>query len=343
MEHNPFTDDTFLARWLAGELTPDELETLQQREDYAALAEIIEELKGLEAPEFPSDLVWQKLQEKFAGGKNSAQGSERDADRPSPRVTKEGSPRNPEPETRNQKPLLRRLTPWKYVTAIAAAVALILAALWWLQGGEYPVAETVVTQAGEQEKVELPDGSTVTLNALSSLGYSSEKWPSNRYVVLEGEGYFKAKKGRHFTVQTKQGQVQIVGTIFNVYARDAELEVKCTQGTVQVINPEATERVLLKKGEQVSVLNGRMQKRRGLAFYPAWYKGESTFREAPLQKVLDEMGRQYGLVVLADSMGERSFSGKFVHKNLSKALKMVCGPMQLEYTLTGDTLRVALK
>jgi ferric-dicitrate binding protein FerR (iron transport regulator) len=231
----------------------------------------------------------------------------------------------------------------KWLAGIAAATALILAVLWWMNSDEYPVEETFATLAGEQKQVELPDGSTVTLNALSTLGYSSEKWSSKRYVVLDGEGYFKAKKGRRFIVHTQQGQVEIAGTIFNVYARDMELEVKCAEGKVQVISPEGTERVLLKSGEQVSVINGRMQKRRGINFYPAWYKGESAFREAPLQKVLDEIGRQYGLTVLADSTGERSFSGKFVHKDLNKALKMVCDPMRLEYTLTGDTLRVAPK
>ncbi|MFQ5448379.1 MAG: FecR family protein [Saprospiraceae bacterium] len=316
---NPFKDETLLARWLAGELTPDELETLRQREDFADFVEIIEGLKGLEAPRFSEELLWQKLQEKLSLGKT------------------------PKPETRDQNAVRRHLTPWKYVAGIAAAVALVLAALWWLQGDGYPVEETIATQAGEQKKVDLPDGSTVTLNALSTLGYAAKKWPSKRYVVLDGEGYFQAKKGRRFTVHTRQGEVRVVGTAFNVYARGVELEVKCTRGKVQVINPEGTERVLLKRGEQVSVVNGRMQKRKGVNFYPAWYKGESTFRETPLQKVLDEMGRQYGLIVLADSIGTRSFSGKFVHKDLNKALKMVCGPMRLKYSLTGDTLRIAPK
>ncbi len=326
---NPFQDDTFLARWLAGELTPEEQESFLQRKDYGDFSEIIEELKKMQPPGFSEEHLWQKLREKLAAGKQE------------PASGPQSSVRSPQPENRKQKPLFRRMTPWKYVAGIAATVALVLAALWWLRSDEFPIEESVATKAGEKKKVELPDGSTVTLNALSSLGYSTEKWKSKRYVVLDGEGYFQAKKGRRFTVHTRQGDVRVVGTIFNVYARGEELEVKCTQGKVQVINPEGTERVLIKKGEQVTVLNGHMLKRRRLAFYPSWYKGESTFREAPLQKVLDEMGRQYGLVVLADSIGRRSFSGKFVHEDLKKALKMVCSPMRLDYTLTGDTLRIA--
>jgi transmembrane sensor len=159
-------------------------------------------------------------------------------------------------------------------------------------------------------------------------------------VVLEGEAYFKAKKGKTFTVRSEQGKVEIVGTVFNVYARGEELEVKCAEGKVQVINPDETERVLLKKGEQVSVLRGRMQDRKGLSSYPNWFKGESAFRSAPLGRVFDEMERQYGVTVLVDSLGERTFSGKFVHKDLKKAVKMVCDPMKLKCEVRGDTIFV---
>ena len=132
--------------------------------------------------------------------------------------------------------------------------------------------------------------------------------------------------------------MQVVGTIFNVYARGEELEVKCAEGKVQVINPEGTERVLLKKGEQVTVLRGRMQQRQGLSFYPNWFKGESTFRSASLERVFGEMERQYGVKVLADSLGERTFSGKFVNNDLKKAVKMVCDPMKLNCEVRGDTV-----
>ena len=97
---------------------------------------------------------------------------------------------------------------------------------------------------------------------------------------------------------------------------------------------------MLKKKEQVSVIRGRMQKRQGLAFYPTWQKGESSFKNAPVNKVLTDLKAQYGLVILADSLGQRSFSGKFVHGDLQKAVKMVCQPLQLNCTLSGDTLRI---
>ncbi len=365
----PNGDDTLLARWLAGDLTPEDLEALRNLEGYPDYVEMLHALEGMEMAEYSPTLAWQKLQpilekEKVEKEVDSGQLDDHREDIP---MTKE-SGRQPVPadaETNVELPepavivpqteakIIEITQPSAVPTspnlrysifnrkwlAIAAAVLLGVVGIWWIAGGPGE-DQSIATKAGEQREVKLPDGSTATLNALSSLDFSPKTWTDDRYVVLEGEAYFKAKKGKTFTVRTEQGTVEVVGTVFNVYARGEELEVKCAEGRVQVINPDETERVLLKKGEQVTVLRGQMQKRQGLAFYPNWFKGESAFRSAPLERVFGEMERQYGVLVLADSLGERSFSGKFVHKDLKKALKMVCDPMKLKYEVRGDTVRV---
>jgi len=314
MENN-FQDETWPARWLAGDMTPEELETLQQREDYADFVQIINGMEGLSLPDYDETQAWQRLQQKLAAGK------------------------------KDQPPTIRRLIPWRRIASIAAALAVIAIGIWWFTGtgngtGNGGMDTTIATAAGEQQKTKLPDGSQVTLNARSTLGFDATDWDSRRELNLAGEAFFQVKKGKRFAVQTEQGRVEVVGTQFNVFARDQELEVKCTEGKVQVTNPAGTERVLLSAGEQVSILDGKMQRRQGLASFPNWFKGESTFRSAPLEKVFGEMERQYGITVLADSLEGRTFSGKFVHKDLEKALRMVCAPMGLEWSVAVDTVRV---
>ena len=305
-----------LARWLAGELKPEELEALRQREDYPDFVQIIEGMEGLSLPEYHETQAWQRLQ-LAVGSRQSAVRS-------------------------LQHPKIHKLIPLRRIASIAAALAVIALGIWWFAGnGSSSKADTAIaTTTGEQQEVKLPDGSQVTLNARSTLEYFAAGWNGERRVTLAGEAFFKAKKGKRFTVQTEQGKVEVVGTQFNVFARDRELEVKCTEGKVQVTNPTGTERVLLTAGEQVNVLDGRMQRRQGLTYYPNWFKGESSFRSAPLEKVFGEMERQYGIVVVADSVAGRTFSGKFVHKDLEKALRMVCGPMGLEWSVTEDTVRI---
>ncbi|MCF8243725.1 MAG: FecR domain-containing protein [Saprospiraceae bacterium] len=355
----PGNDDTLLARWLAGDLSPEDLEALRNLEGYPEYVEMLAALEGLEMDEYSPTLAWQKLQpilekekaEKEVGnsptlvGVGSAQSVPAElettaetpeiAQQPEAKIVEITQPSTAPTIVNRKSQILNRQ--W---LAIAATVLLGVVGIWWFSSRDnFSFTDTAYqTNAGENKEVKLPDGSVVTLNAMSKLGFAEADWTEGRKVALDGEAYFKAKKGKTFTVQTEQGSVQVVGTIFNVYARGEELEVKCAEGKVQVTNPEATERVLLKKGEQVTVLRGRMQQRQGLSFYPNWFKGESTFRSASLERVFGEMERQYGVKVLADSLGERTFSGKFVNNDLKKAVKMVCDPMKLNCEVRGDTV-----
>ena len=207
-----------------------------------------------------------------------------------------------------------------------------------LPGCKRPAEQTIVSQSAEQREAKLPDGSQVTLNAQSTLSFSSSTWKEKPEVALEGEAFFKTKKNTRFFVKSEQGKVEIINAQANVYARGHTLEVKCVSGRAQVATPLGTERVLLASREQVTVEDGRMQRRQGLQFYPSWFKGESNFRNAPLSRVLDEIGRQYGKTILAENV-EGVYSGRFGHKDLEKALSGVCSKANLPYHIQGDTIR----
>ena len=348
-------EETLLARWLSGELTEAELEQVQRREDFHELSQIVKAAGQFKMPGFDEDVFWAILKEKMSAGKPAELPQEETVSSPTlpeiPVVHPVEVPVSPAPQAPVHEGLareglraeptsgakIRKLHPWKYAAAIAAGIALFILAGIWFSRPEESCQKTAVAEHLEGK---LPDGSTVFLNAESEMCYPVKKWSDERYVKLKGEAYFKVKKGKQFTVRTEQGLVKVVGTTFNVYARNDELEVQCSDGKVQVSNEDETQKVLLKSGETVRVVKGRMQKREGLARHPTWYKGESYFRAAPLEKVFDEMERQYGVLVLADSIEGRTYSGKFVHKDLRKALKMVCEPMKLEYSVSGDTVRV---
>ncbi len=348
-DNQPSSDDTLLARWLAGELSPEDLEALRNLEGYPDYVEMLHALEGMEMDEYSPTLAWQKLSGELAV-RQLAVGSQ------VPEVKQESSTQTPAIAPKPEAKIIEIPQPSAVPTivnrksqivnrkwlAVAAAVLLGVVGIWWFtREDNFSFTDTAYqTKVGENKEVKLPDGSVVTLNAMSKLGFAAADWQDGRKVALDGEAFFKAKKGKTFTITTDQGSVQVVGTIFNVYARGEELEVKCSEGKVQVTNHEATERVLLKAGEQVAILRGKMQKREGVSFYPKWFKGESTFRSASLERVFGEMERQYGVKVLADSLGERTFSGKFVNNDLKKAVKMVCDPMKLNCEVRGDTVFV---
>ncbi len=214
--------------------------------------------------------------------------------------------------------------------------------LWLREQPAWFLDTTVRTTAGEHRELTLPNGARVVLNAGSELAYDKADWSARPLVRLEGEAYFRIKGKERFQIVSRQGHVYAVGTgIFNVFARGEELEVMCTQGKVQVANEAEAERVLLGKKEQVRIVRGKMQQREKLPYFPAWYKGESHFHRVAAERAFQELERQFGVTVLAESLPDKPFSGKFGHQRLNPALQAVCKPLGLTWRAQGqDTILI---
>jgi ferric-dicitrate binding protein FerR (iron transport regulator) len=88
----------------------------------------------------------------------------------------------------------------------------------------------ITTPLGSKSKVELPDGSTVWLNAGSALEYSRGFNTVDREVRLAGEGFFKVKtdKKKPFVVNAFDISIIACGTTFNVKAYPEEKKVVTT-------------------------------------------------------------------------------------------------------------------
>ena len=88
----------------------------------------------------------------------------------------------------------------------------------------------VIVPLGSQSKVELPDGTSVSLNAGSTLQYDTSFGQETREVWLEGEGYFKVVKNAAipFVVKAKDVTIKALGTEFNVKAYPEEKTVQTT-------------------------------------------------------------------------------------------------------------------
>ena len=154
---------------------------------------------------------------------------------------------------------------------------------------------TTETANGEQTVVLLPDRSTVTLNVAGKLSYNPIEWFVSRKVKLEGEAYFDVRHGSRFCVQSGCNRVYVLGTTFNVYARQEMYRVTCLTGKVAV-----------HAGGSSAVLNPDMQatfRDRKLSIdsdvtpdvATGWMQGMFVFVERPLQEVLAEVERQYNI------------------------------------------------
>lgn len=149
----------------------------------------------------------------------------------------------------------------KYVS-IAVAILLIIFStifLWTIHNNENQKWLIVSNPAGKIPKtITLSDGSLVKLNASSSIRYP-EKFQKTREVYLAGEALFIVNHdvNKPFQVHSKQQEVTVLGTVFNINSYDAnpfsettlisgrvKLEIKNDKGKMQ-------ETILLSKNQKV--------------------------------------------------------------------------------------------
>ncbi len=191
------------------------------------------------------------------------------------------------------------------------------------------------TVRGQQQYCELPDGSKVFLNAETKITYKPLKWYFAREVQLAGEAFFEVQKGSRFTVHSPMGKTQVLGTSFNIYARNNEYKVACVTGKVEVrtqgkkvtltpgeavIGNEAKKTVSKTKKEQNSLL--------------AWKSQRLIFKAQPLRNVFDALERQYNVYIAYYPNGEKlSYSGNISLKNkFEDNLSIVCKTFQKQWT-----------
>ena len=189
---------------------------------------------------------------------------------------------------------------------------------------------TIKTISANRITFNLPDESSVTLNADSKAAYNKKEWSDSRQVSLNGEAFFKVAKGSKFDVLTSGGMVSVLGTQFNVKNRANYFEVKCFEGIV-VVNSEGRLHKL-KKGNTYRNIDGFIALDSLENSLPAWINDISRFKGVPLYVVLDEFERQYDISLVVQEVNtNRIFTGSFVNNNLDQALASITVPFNLTY------------
>lgn len=295
-----FTTEELLARWLNEDLSPEELAELEQRPDYPELKKAIETAGTLQAPTFSAEASWQQFEANLPAEERIEMGQTRIIS-------------------------IRRYLAWG---SAAAAIALLVVGYILIWGS---TADTVHEAGrGKVMALTLPDGSEVQLNAVSKLSYAAGDWPDTRELQLEGEAYFKVKKGSNFLVKTTSGQVRVVGTAFNVQLRDGRLDVRCDEGIVEVSSDDVAGETLL-KGQAVRIKGGKSERYQFDTGIKTWRVGEFHFYDEAYANVIAEVERQYDIDIEHPAITDRLYTGWFRNDDLQNTLETITLPMGLQY------------
>jgi len=224
--------------------------------------------------------------------------------------------------------------------AAAASVVLLISTVYYITGS----TQTFSTSFGEQLALVLPDGSEVLLNSKSSLSYKKSDWfDGKRTLELNGEGYFKVKKGSKFSVNSTNGNVSVLGTQFNVKTNPSYFEVLCYEGSVKVQNKE--EIAILTKGLSFRKIEKNSSEKGSFTnTKPNWLDGESSFNNTPLKFVLEELEKQYQIKITTTDIDLNTvFTGAFTNKNLNLALQTISRPLSIQYKINDKVVVLSKK
>ena len=162
---------------------------------------------------------------------------------------------------------------------------------------------TLSTSKGEIFEVNLPDGSNVWLNAVSSLTYNANMLnDQNRKVTLSGEAFFAvAKDKKHpFIVETRGQQIKVLGTQFNVNSYNDEPITTTTllEGSVN-LQTSSNRSTNLTPGQQAQLENNKFQITNvDPEESIAWKNGTFLFSGQNLESVMKQVSRWYNVEVI---------------------------------------------
>lgn len=238
-------------------------------------------------------------------------------------------------EERAVRAKVLQLRPYRWLGYAAAAALALLIAFFFLRPDG---AVTIENGFGQVAQHILPDGSTVELNAGTTIRYEKATWAIARRVSLEGEAFFEVKKGTPFVVETPKGEVIVLGTSFNIKTFEGRFDVQCYTGQVQV--SAEGKRELLTAGQMAHWAESDWQRATFDATNnPGWQRGRFEYHSTPLQEVFAEMERQFDIRIDApDSILARTYTGSFERNALDSALYRVCWPMKLKSSRSGKAV-----
>lgn len=213
---------------------------------------------------------------------------------------------------------------WTVAASLALIVALSITLLYIREGKN---DQTTLIATNTSLTSVLIDGSKVILAPHSVLSYDPKKLKEgNRIFSLEGKAYFHIHHDEHHPcfVETKLGNVKVLGTVFQVDNKEDETKVYVESGKVCFYNNEPSLGVILTKG-----MGGKLTRGSNipLPYTPdnnmtSWVTGIFHFDHTPVSEALKQMS-EYCQISLTTNAKEKYLSGDMEITNAEDAKDLV--------------------
>jgi transmembrane sensor len=210
---------------------------------------------------------------------------------------------------------------------------------------------TLTTAKGETYILTLPDHSKVWMNAASSLTYAASlNEHGMRRVKLSGEAYFQVAKDKAhpFIVESKNQQVEVLGTHFNISAYNDEPAVKTTlvEGSVKITVNSINK--VLKPNQQALVVGAEAIEVSDIEaeYAVAWKNGFFLFNSERLENIMIKISRWYNVEIeyTDPALKSETFIGTISRfEKVSKVLNMLERTDVASFKIVGNKIIINKK
>lgn len=206
---------------------------------------------------------------------------------------------------------------------------------------------TIVTPVGGQYQVQLPDGTKVWLNSLSSIKFpTSFSTQVNRTVEVVGEAFFEVEKNKEkpFIVKSDKQEIRVLGTHFNVstYSDEATVRTTLFEGSIEVSSRSGSV-VKMKPGQQSILRKDQLEiKAVNVDEFNSWKNGYFWFNNENIKSIMRKFSRWYDIeVTYQGEISAQEFNGKISrYKSLDQVLRILEQTQTIHFTSEGRRIIV---
>ncbi len=319
MQHQAFI--TLLSKRLSGEITPEQLELLNQW-----LAQDIEHQRMADAYQF----IWDR-----AEGVTFEEPLSPNLDQAFAKVRQQ-------PETAPAAPLFK--ITMRRLVRVAAAVVALAVSIWTVQSiiatNQQQATIEVKAENVDKMKVDLPDGSTVWLRSGSTLRYPREFGKDSRCVELTGEAFFEVSHNPQspFCATTSGNErIEVLGTSFDIRESNNVTTVMVKTGKVRFSTPNNATNTIVTAGlvakfdrqaSKITVSNAA-------SFNEiAWQMGHLEFMDNTVEQVIKDFESYFGIKIQLENteLLQCTYTSTYVPADVEKALEAFRSTFKFEIT-----------
>ncbi|MBE6181867.1 MAG: DUF4974 domain-containing protein [Rikenellaceae bacterium] len=212
---------------------------------------------------------------------------------------------------------------------------------------------TIYTEKGVKARIMLPDSSRVMLNGNSKIVFPDRFIGPTREVFIAGEAYFEVTSDslRPMMVSTaKNFKVEVRGTTFGIKAYDDDDFGRATllKGRINLLKVNApTERLhpgesyIIHNNGRIEVDLGENAAKRSLA----WVKGKMIFENTPLDRVIIDLERWYGIDIIVKDpvILNYKITATFRNESITQIMDMLQYTSFIEYSMGKNQRRITLQ